>query len=174
MPTRTLLVALLLLAACAQPEEPSVTLDEEAAQGLAQGAQRLAGALDEGDACAAMAEADAVAAQARDGVASGTVPTDVANEVEAVVTEVTEDLSCDADASTDEDEDDANDGDGEREPEPEPEPDPEPDPEPEAPEDDDPGGGPDDDGPPGGGPDGDGPPGQAQGDGSSGDPGRGQ
>lgn len=134
---------LLLVAACAGPEEEdAVALDEEAAQTLAEGAQRLAGALDDEDACAAMAEADAVNAQARDGVASGTVPPEVANQVEAVTTELTSQLTCEPDEPDGDDEPD--------EPEPEPEPD-------DPPEDD-----PDED-QPSKGPEGEGPPGQAQG-----------
>ena len=136
----------LLLAACGPPEEDQVVLDDEAAQALAQGAQRLASALEDEDGCAALAEADAVASQARDGVASGTVPPHVGNEVEAVVTELTADLACEPDE------------DPEEEPEDEPGPDPE----------DEPGPDPEDRerrGPRGGGPDGDGPPGQAGGQG---------
>lgn len=141
---------LLLVAACAGPEEEdAVALDEEAAQTLAEGAQRLAGALDDEDACAAMAEADAVNAQARDGVASGTVPPEVANQVEAVTTELTSQLTCEPDEP-----------DGEDEPDGDDEPDePEPEPEPDDPPEDDP---PDED-QPGKGPEGEGPPGQAQG-----------
>ena len=133
----------LLLAACGPPEEDQIVLDDEAAQALAQGAQRLASALDDGDGCAAMAEADAVSSQARDGVAAGTVPPHVANEVEAVATELTGDLACEPD----------DDGDDPAE-EPEEAPEDEPGPDPEERERR---------GPRGGGPDGDGPPGQAGG-----------
>jgi hypothetical protein len=107
-----LLAALvLLLAACGPPEEDQVVLDDEAAQALAQGAQRLASALEDEDGCAAMAEADAVASQARDGVAAGTVPPNVANEVEAVTSELTADIACEPD-DLDEDPDDEAEDDG--------------------------------------------------------------
>ena len=158
----------LLLAACAGPEEDDVALDEETAQALSQGAQRLAAALEDEDPCAAMAEADAVNAQARDGVASGTVPADVANQVEAVTTELTSDLTCDPDEEdaeqdaedTDAEQDgedtdaeqDGEDTDAEQEPDEGGEP-----------EDRGNGGPPDDRG---NGPDGEGPPGQAQGGGA--------
>ena len=127
-------------------------LDDEAAQALAQGAQRLASALEDEDGCAAMAEADAVASQARDGVAAGTVPPNVANEVEAVTSELTADIACEPDDLDDEAEDDEAEG---------------------GPPDDDPGEGPSEnrgngEGRGGGqdrgnGPDGEGPPGQAGG-----------
>jgi hypothetical protein len=137
----------LLLAACGPPEEDQVVLDDEAAQALAQGAQRLASALEDEDGCAAMAEADAVASQARDGVASGTVPPHVANEVEAVTSELTTDLECEPDDLEDEPDEDS-----EEEPQ-------EPEPEPEDRERR---------GPSGGGPDGEGPPGHAGGRGGPG------
>ena len=154
----------LLLAACGPPEEDQIVLDDEAAQALAQGAQRLASALDDGDGCAAMAEADAVSSQARDGVAAGTVPPHVANEVEAVATELTGDLTCEPD-------------DVEDVPDEGPEEDPQEEPDDEPVEEPDEG-----DGPPedrgggrdrGNGPDGEGPPGQAVGQGP-GNPGGGR
>jgi hypothetical protein len=143
----SLAALVLLLAACGPPEEDQVVLDDEAAQALAQGAQRLASALEDEDGCAAMAEADAVASQARDGVASGTVPPHVANEVEAVTSELTTDLACEPDDLEDEPDED---------PEDEPQ---EPEPEPEDGERR---------GPSGGGPDGEGPPGHAGGRGGPG------
>lgn len=159
MPRLTVLALLLvLLAACAQPEEEAVALDADAAQALAQGAERLASALADDDPCAALAEADAVTSQARDGVESGTVPADVANEVEAVTAELTSDLTCEPDDG--DEEEDPDEGDGEEDP---PDGGGEPDTSPDGPPGDE--REPDDGegGPRGGGPDGQGPPGHAGG-----------
>ena len=176
-PLLPLLTVLVLLTACAEPEDDAVALDEEAALALAQGAQRLASALEGDDACGALAEADAVASQARAGVRAGTVPTHVANEVDAVTSEVTADLDCRPDEESDEADQDGDgadqDGDGADGTDPadeadepsEPAPDPEPDPEP-AP---DPGGGSNGGGPGGGGPGGGGPDGDPPGQGPDGD-----
>lgn len=148
-----------LLAACAQPEEEAVALDADAAQALAQGAERLSSALADDDACAALAEADAVTSQARDGVESGTVPVDVANEVEAVAGELTSDLTCEPDDGEEEDEEEGPDEGNQEDP---PDESDEPDTSPDGPPQDE--RGPDnEDGPRGGGPDGEGPPGHAGG-----------
>lgn len=175
--SRLAVLALLLslLAACAQPEEEAVALDADAAQALAQGAERLSSALADDDACAALAEADAVTSQARDGVESGTVPVDVANEVEAVAGELTSDLTCepdDGDEAEEEEEEGPDEADEEEGPPDEgdeeegpPDEGDEPDTSPDGPPQDE--RGPDDeDGPRGGGPDGEGPPGHAGGPGN--------
>lgn len=94
-------VPLLLLVACAGPEDDGVALDEDVAASLAQGAQRLAVFLEEQEGCDALAEADELAGRARDGVEAGTVPPEVANEVEAVVEEVTASVTCDPQATED-------------------------------------------------------------------------
>lgn len=98
-----LLSSLLLLAACAGPGEGPDVLDEEAAAALAQGADQLASALDDGDECAALAEADALVSRTSDGVEAGLVPGDVAAEVEAIADETTDGLECTADEPTDPD-----------------------------------------------------------------------
>jgi hypothetical protein len=113
------LALLLLVAACAGPEEEATVLDEDAAGTLAQGADRLAQELDEGDDCGALAEADAMVARARDGVEAGLVPNEVAAEVEAVASDTTDDLDCRPDEQ-----------DADADPDPDADSDPDPDPDP--------------------------------------------
>lgn len=113
MRPRLLAPLLLLLVACSGPEADDVVLEEDAATSLAQHAQRLAVFLEEQEPCQALTTADELRTRARDGVSAGTVPADVANEVEAVLEEVTGSLTCDEG-----DEGEAGDGDDGEDPTP--------------------------------------------------------
>jgi hypothetical protein len=91
--------------------EDPVIADAALGGALAEGADRLAALLEEGDDCAALEEAELLYARTRDGVDLGALPPAIAHEIEAVAVEVTRDLECPDEGP---------------EPEPEPEPDPEP------------------------------------------------
>lgn len=142
-----------VLAACDDPDTSEVELQPSTAAVLADGADRLAAALDDGEPCRVVAEADALVERAEVAVADGTAPADVGTEVVRVAQTLTTDVRCDPDGPVDLDSAPGTD-DG-TEPEPaEPDPAPQDDP-PDAPADDDvpsddPGDGPPDD--PGGGP----------------------
>jgi hypothetical protein len=101
----------LLLGACAGADDDTAAspiTDAGVAATLADGAERLAALLDEGDDCAALDEAELLYTRAREGTDAGSVPPEVAREIEDVAAELTRALECDPEP--------------EEEPEPEPEP----------------------------------------------------
>jgi hypothetical protein len=91
----------LLVAACGADDADSATaadatLEPEVATALADQADRVADHLGAGEDCDALDEAELLYAAAREGAADGTVPEEVAREVEDVTAAVTRDLDCDA------------------------------------------------------------------------------
>jgi hypothetical protein len=91
----------LLVAACGADDADSATsadarLEPEVAAALADQADRVADHLGAGEDCDALDEAELLYAAAREGAADGTVPEEVAREVEDVTAAVTRDLDCDA------------------------------------------------------------------------------
>jgi hypothetical protein len=91
----------LLVAACGAGDADSATaadatLEPEVAAALADQADRVADHLGAGEDCDALDEAELLYAAAREGAADGTVPEEVAREVEDVTAAVTRDLDCDA------------------------------------------------------------------------------
>ena len=103
MRTRSLAVVVALLAvACATPESDDVALSEAVSEDLADGADRLAEALEAEDDCGALAEADAIERRVDAIAASGEAPETVLTETIRVVAALTVDLRCTPD---DEDED---------------------------------------------------------------------
>jgi hypothetical protein len=107
-----LAVLVLLLGACAGADgddaATSPITDAGLAATLADGADRLAALLEEGDDCAALDEAELLYTRSREGTDAGSVPPEVAREIGDVAAELTRDLDCDDDADA--------------EPEPDPEP----------------------------------------------------
>jgi hypothetical protein len=91
----------LLVAACGADDADGATsadarLEPEVAAALADQADRVADHLGAGEDCDALDEAELLYAAAREGAADGTVPEEVAREVEDVTAAVTRDLDCDA------------------------------------------------------------------------------
>jgi hypothetical protein len=100
-PAAVLVGLALLVAACGADDPDGVTsadarLDPEVAAALADQADRVADHLGAGEDCDALDEAELLYAAAREGATDGTVPEEVAREVEDVTTAVTRDLDCDA------------------------------------------------------------------------------
>jgi hypothetical protein len=99
LPSAAGLLGLALLVAACGADDPdaassAATLDPAVATALADQADRLADHVRDGEDCDALDEADLLYAAAREGAADGTVPEEVAREVEDVTAAVTRDLTC--------------------------------------------------------------------------------
>jgi hypothetical protein len=112
-PAAGLVGLVLLVAACGADDHDAASsaqeLDPAVVTALADQADRVADHVRDDEDCDALDEAELLYAAAREGAADGTVPDEVAREVEDVTAAVTRDLACDG-----------GDGDAEEEPAEEP------------------------------------------------------